>query len=119
MEIDNIANIYKEIFETYLNFCPHYRRNIIDLNDMYKWLEDIDLRGRYFSNKYDFFLLMEWFNAIGLIRPLAVLSYPPETFEGVEFTIRTNSYDLEKILDQLKKEKNRNIGNKLFNLKKI
>lgn len=96
METDNIANTYKEIFETYLNFCPHYRRNLIDLNDMYKWLEDIDLRGRYFSNKYDFFLLMEWFNAIGLIRPLAVLSYPPETFKVVEFAIRTNSDDLEK-----------------------
>lgn len=96
MEIDNIANIYKEIFETYLNFCPHYRRNLIDLNDMYKWLEDIDLRRSFFSNKYDFFLLMEWFSAIGLIKPIAVLFYPPETFEGVQFTIRTNSYDLEK-----------------------
>lgn len=53
METDNIAKIYKEIFETYLNFCPHYRRNLIDLNDMYKWLEDIDLRSSFFSNKYD------------------------------------------------------------------
>lgn len=100
MEKLNLANIYKEIFEMYLNFCPYYRRNLIDLNDMYEWLEDIDLRGSFITNKYDFFLLMEWFNAIGLIKPLAVLSYPPETFKGIRFTIKANSSHLEKLYSE-------------------
>lgn len=96
MTID-LSKTYKEIFETYINFCPYYRRNLIDLSDMYKWLEDIDLRRKFFSNKYDFFILMEWFNAIGLIKPLAVLSYPPETFKDAQFTIRANSAELDQL----------------------
>ncbi len=95
----NISRTYEEIFETYLNFCPYYRRNLIDLNDMYKWIEDIDLRRRFFSNKYDFFILMEWFNAIRLIKPLTVLSYPPERFKDTLFIIKTNSSELDQLYE--------------------
>jgi len=96
---NDLSKTYKKIFEIYINFCPYYRRNLINLNDMYKWLEDIDLRSRFFSNKYDFFILMEWFNAIGLIKPIAVLSYPPETFQDVQFTIKTNSSELDQLYE--------------------
>ncbi|MHA1284481.1 MAG: hypothetical protein ACTSQP_18435 [Promethearchaeota archaeon] len=91
---NNLSRIYKEIFEIYINFCPYYRRNLIDLNEMYKWLEDINLRYKFFSNKYDFFILMEWFNVVGLIKPLAVLLCPPEVLKDAHFTIRTNSSEL-------------------------
>ena len=77
----NLQKSYREIFETYLNFSQHYRRNLIDLSKMYKQLDDIDLR--FFFDKYEFFILMEWFNAIGLIKPLAILSYSPERFKDI------------------------------------
>ncbi|MFX1340710.1 MAG: hypothetical protein ACFFDK_19020, partial [Promethearchaeota archaeon] len=99
---NNLSNIYKKIFETYLNFCPYYRRHLVDLNDMYRWLEDIDFKNRFFSSKYDFYILMEWFNAVELIKPLAVLSYPPETFKDAQFPIRTSSNSSE--LDQFYKD---------------
>jgi len=92
-----MAGIYKEIFDTYLHFCPQYRRNLVDLNDINKWLEDLDIRRRYFFDKEDLFILMEWLNAIGLIRPLAVLSYPPETFKDAQFIINSSSFELEKL----------------------
>lgn len=94
---DNLSNIYKEIFEIYLNFCPYYRRNLVDLNDIYRWLEDIDFKNRFFSSKYDFYILMEWFNAIGLIKPLAALSYPLETFKDGQISISTSSMELDQL----------------------
>ncbi len=99
MTID-LQKSYKEIFKTYLNFCPYLQRNLIDLNDIYKWLDDINLRLISISNKYDFFILMEWFNAIGLIKPLAVLSFPPERFKDVFFKVKTNSSELKKIYEE-------------------
>ncbi len=96
----NLQKSYKEIFETYLNFSQHYRRNLIDLSEMYKWLDDIDLRRRFFFDKYDFFILMEWFNAIGLIKPLAILSYSPERFKDALFKVKTNSSELKKLYEE-------------------
>jgi len=97
MDTNNTVNIYKELFETYLSFCPYYRRNLVDLKDMYNWLEDLDMKRKFFFEEADLFILMEWFSAISLIKPLAVLHYPPETFKDAQFTIRTNSYELEKL----------------------
>ena len=94
-----LSKTYKEIFETYLNFCPHFRRNLIDLNEMYKWLDDIDLRRRFFFDKYDLYILMEWFNAISLIKPIALLSFPPERFKGPLFVIDSNSSELKQLYD--------------------
>ena len=67
---------YQEIFETYLNFCPWYRRTLVDLNDIHSWLRDIDIRIG--SNESDLYILMEWFNSTNLIKPLAVLSDTPK-----------------------------------------
>jgi len=94
-----LSETYKEIFETYLNFCPYYRRNLIDLNEIYKWLDDIDLRKRFFFDKYDLYILMEWFNAINLIKPIALLSFPPERFKGTLFVIGSNSSKLKQLYD--------------------
>ena len=96
----DIQKSYKEIFETYLNFNRHYRRNLIDLSEMYDWLDDIDLRKRFFFAKYDFFILMEWFNSISLIKPLAVLSYSTERFKDVPFKAKTNSSELKKLYEE-------------------
>lgn len=93
----DLSKYYREIFEAYLNFCSTYRRNLVDLKDMYKWLENIDLRRRFFSNEYEFHILMEWFNAIGLIKPIAVLKYPLNFFKDAEFIIKSNSSELTQL----------------------
>ena len=62
---------------------------------MYKWLDNIDLRTLFFTN-YDFFILMEWFNALNLIKPICVLEFQPERFKDAKFTITTNSFELEE-----------------------
>ncbi|GAH93106.1 unnamed protein product, partial [marine sediment metagenome] len=57
-ETKKLSEYYSDIFKVYLNFSPEYRRNLIDLNDMFKWMEEIDLK-RDFFHKYEFFILME------------------------------------------------------------
>ncbi len=34
---------YEEIFKTYLNFCPYYRRRLYTLIEIYDWLQTADL----------------------------------------------------------------------------
>lgn len=92
-----LSDTYKEIFETYLNFCPYYRRNLISLTDMYKWLTNINLKNGYFFLEYDFSIMMEWLSAIELIKPIAVLSYPLKSFKNALFEVRTNSSKLDQL----------------------
>lgn len=98
-ETKKLSKYYADIFNVYLNFSPEYRRNLIDLNDMFKWMEEIDLK-RDFFHKYEFFILMEWFNAFNLIKPFCIIQYPPEMFKGVQFTIRTGSENLRELFEE-------------------
>jgi len=74
--VKDLSECYKEIFEVYLKFCPWFRRNLINLKNLHDWLRDIDIKIG--SDESDLYILMEWFNATKLIKPIAVLSYPPE-----------------------------------------
>ncbi|MFX1376526.1 MAG: TOPRIM nucleotidyl transferase/hydrolase domain-containing protein [Promethearchaeota archaeon] len=78
------SEYYSKIFDTYLHFSPNYRRNLIDLNEMFDWLKEIDIKCGI-HEKYDFFILMEWFNAINLIKPFCIIQYTPEMVEISQF----------------------------------
>lgn len=71
------SELYKSIFKIFLNFSPNYRRNIIELPNMFEWLKELGLKNKMFD-KEDFYILMEWFNSINLIKPFCVVYFPPE-----------------------------------------
>jgi len=98
-ETKKLSEYYSEIFSVYLNFSPEYRRNLIDLDDMFKWMGDIDLKIQ-FSDKYNYFILMEWFNALNLIKPFCVINYPPDKFEGHQFVINSGSDNLKELFKE-------------------
>ena len=97
-ETKKLSKYYSDIFKVYLNFSPEYRRNLIDLNDMFKWIEEIEIRD--ISHKYDFFVLMEWFNAFNLIKPFCIIQYPPEMFNEAQFIIRSGSENLRELFEK-------------------
>ncbi len=99
IEIKKLSEYYSEIFNVYLNFSLEYRRNIIDLEKMFNWIEEIDLK-RQFSDKYDFFIFMEWFNALNLIKPFCIIKYPPEMFEGARLVIDTGNDNLKEMFEE-------------------
>jgi hypothetical protein len=94
-----LSEYYSGIFNKYLSFSPEYRRNLIDLDDMFKWLEEIDIRD--ISHKHDFFVLMEWFNAFNLIKPFFIVQYPPEMFNGGQIIIRSGFENLRELFEKL------------------
>jgi len=98
-ETKKLSEYYSDIFSVYLNFSPEYRRNLIDLNEMFKWMEEIELKGRI-SDKYNFFILMEWFNALNLIKPFCIIKYPAEMFEGKQFVINTGIENLGELFEE-------------------
>ncbi|MBN2157712.1 MAG: hypothetical protein JW776_16815 [Candidatus Lokiarchaeota archaeon] len=69
------SNNYREIFEEYLNYCPIYARELIDLKDMFIWYSKLKIK-RGFERFEDFCILMEWYNFIGLIKPFCVAKFP-------------------------------------------
>lgn len=71
-----LSDAYKDIFKTYLGFYPELRRSLVDLPQMYKWLKELDLASGL--NEQDFYILMEWFSSLNLIKPFFILHYPPE-----------------------------------------
>ena len=71
-----LSDIYKEIFKTYLEFYPYFRRNLVELSGMYEWFHELRLKIGILEP--DFFILMEWFNSLNLIKPICVLHFPPE-----------------------------------------
>jgi len=98
-ETKKLSEYYSDIFKVYLNFSPEYRRNLIDLNDMFKWMEEIDLK-RDFFHKYEFFILMEWFNAFNLIKPFCIVQFPPEMFKGAQFIIHSGSENFRELYEK-------------------
>jgi len=98
-ETKKLSELYSEIFSVYLNFSPEYRRNLIDLNDMFKWMGDIDLKIQL-SDKYNFFILLEWFNALNLIKPLCVINYPLDKDEGHQFVLNSRTDNLKELFEE-------------------
>lgn len=98
-ETKKLSEYYSDIFKVYLNYSPEYRRNLVDLNDMFKWMKEIDLKIGI-SNKYEFFILMEWFSAFNLIKPFCIIRYPPKTFEGAQFSIRIGPENFSELYEK-------------------
>ena len=44
---------------------------------MFKWLKELGLENKI-RNKEDFYILMEWFNSLNLIKSFCIVYFPPE-----------------------------------------
>lgn len=95
---NKLSEIYSRIFKSYLYFSPYFRRNCIELKEIYKWLKALNLSS---FNYPDFYILMEWFNALNLIKPLFIVHFPKEHSHHIYFnqaeTLSNDMRDLEKL----------------------
>ena len=129
-----LSEIYSKIFKVYLDFSPTYRRNLIDLKQMFDWLKEIEYNPGI-SDYPDFFLLMEWFNSINLIKPFFVVHFPAQhpyhiCYNQQEVLVNNiNNTDLKTLYEEgylcfpaeiynIKPSSSKNISNQ-WNFKKI
>ena len=90
--VEKISEIYTELFTHYLEFFPQYRRNLIILEDMHKWIKELDF-GSPLQNESDLLIYMEWLSILNLLKPICLVKVPKPP-EGTQFVI--NSYDIDK-----------------------
>lgn len=87
--LKKLSHVYTEMFNIYLDFCPNYRRTLIDLNEIFDWLKGLEL-DKEFSGYPDFIILMEWFNSINVIKPFCVIHFPAKN----TYLYSYNSHDI-------------------------
>jgi len=62
---------YEDIFKTYLDFCPYYRRRLYTITEIYDWLQSADLIPRYMprNDKDPFFVFLDFLYRNKLVTP--------------------------------------------------
>ena len=98
-ESKKYSEYYADIFSVYLKFSPEYRRSLIDLNEMFDWIKEINL-NRVFYDEYDFFIFMEWLNAINLVKPFCILEYSPEKVEEMSYLFNIGEINFKELFDE-------------------
>lgn len=89
---EKISKIYSKLFTHYLEFLPHYRRNLIELGDMHKWIKELDF-GSPLHNESDLLIYMEWLSVLNLLKPFCIVKIPKPP-EGTQFVIKR--FDIDK-----------------------
>jgi len=62
---------YEDIFKTYLDFCPYYRRRLYTITEICDWLQFADLIPRHMprNDKDSFFVFLDFFYRNKLVTP--------------------------------------------------
>ena len=68
---------YENIFRTYLNFCPFFRRRLFHIKDLHDWFKKLEINLTFLDDFSNFFMFLDFLYRKGLVIPFLKINDPP------------------------------------------